>query len=238
VYQRKIPILLKYEKKDLLRMFGMGFLGIYIYYILLYGSFSLIPAGQANVMNYLWPIFVVIFSIPILKEKFNYKTILAISISFLGALITFTKGNLSAFTHEYASGYLLAILAAICYGLFSVLGKKFEYEKTSSMFVYYLSAVILIIPTTIVVSEFVVPKTLTTIIPLLLIGGLTSSIGFIFWFKALKLGHTHKTANLIYAVPFLAMIWTYLLNSEPFSISSIIGLILIATGIFVQLKNK
>jgi len=70
------------------------------------------------------------------------------------------------------------------------------------------------------------------------LGGIMNSIAFVFWFKALKLGHTHQTANLIYSVPFLAMIWTYFLNAEPFAISSVIGLLLIVTGIFIQLKNK
>jgi drug/metabolite transporter (DMT)-like permease len=65
-----------------------------------------------------------------------------------------------------------------------------------------------------------------------------NSIAFVFWFKALKLWNTHKIANLIYFVPFLAMIRTYFLNSEPFASSSIVGLILIMVWVFIQLKNK
>lgn len=238
LFQGKLKILISYTGKDYLKMFGMGFLGIFLYYIFLYGSFALAPAGQVNVVNYLWPVFIIIFSIPILKEKFNYKTILAIFVSFLGALIAFTKGNFSIFSNQYTVGYLLAALGAVCYGLFSVFGKKFEYDKFSSMLVYYISAAILIIPTALFFSGFVIPTSLTTIIAILVLGGIMNSIAFVFWFKALKLGHTHKTANLIYSVPFLAMVWTYFLNTEPFAISSIIGLILIVVGIFIQLRNK
>jgi drug/metabolite transporter (DMT)-like permease len=42
-------------------------------------------------MNYLWPVFIIIFSVLILKEKFNYKTVLAVILGFSGALIAFTK---------------------------------------------------------------------------------------------------------------------------------------------------
>ena len=238
LFTGKLNLLLRYTKKDYLKMFGMGTVGIFLYYILLYGSFAWASAGQANVVNYLWPIFIVIFSIPILKEKFNRYTVIAIAISFAGALIAFTKGNLSAFGNQYAFGYLLAGMGAVCYGLFSVLGKKFEYDKFSSMFVYYLSAAILIIPTTTAVSGVVLPKSWTAIAAIIALGGVINSIAFVFWFKALKIGNTHKTANVIYVVPFLAMVWTYMLNSEAFSIASIIGLALIITGIVIQLKNK
>jgi drug/metabolite transporter (DMT)-like permease len=103
---------------------------------------------------------------------------------------------------------------------------------------YYLFATILIIPTTLIFSEFIIPQSLTTIIAILLLGGVFNSIAFVFWFKALKVGHTHKTANAIYAVPFLVLVWTYFLNSEPIRFFSVIGLILIVAGIFIQLRNN
>lgn len=238
LFQRKLNYLKNYSKKDYLKMFGMGIIGIYLYYIFLYGSFAIAPAGQVNVINYLWPVFVVIFSIFLLKEKFNYKTILAILVSFFGALIIFTKGNLLIFDNQYMLGYLLAVIGAVCYGLFSVLGKKLEYEKFSSMLVYYISATILIIPTTIITSGILIPKSIITIISILVLGGIMNSIGFVFWFKAIKLGDTHKTANYIYIVPFLAMIWTYVLNSEQILLSSLVGLGLVIIGTLIQAFNK
>lgn len=238
LFQGKLHLLAQYTKRDYLIMFGMGFVGIFLYYVFLYGAFALAPAGQVNVVNYLWPVFIILFSIPILRERFNFKTILAIGVSFIGALIAFTQGNISAFSGEHATGYLLAAIGALCYGLFSVVGKKLEYEKFSSMLVYYIAASVLIIPTSLAISGFEIPKSLTTIIAILALGGIMNSIAFVFWFKALKIGHTHKTANLIYSVPFLAMIWTYFLNGEQFSIASVIGLALIVTGIFIQLTNR
>jgi len=238
LFQNKIGEIKKLKSVDYFKMFGMGLVGIFLYHILLFGGFAIAPAGQANVINYLWPVFIIIFSVPILKEKFNYKTILAVLISFTGALIVFTRGSLSNFNNEYALGYLLTALAAVCYGLFSVLGKKLQYEKYTSMLIYYVFATILIVPTTLIFSDFVVPQTIGAIVAILLLGGVFNSIAFVFWFKALKEGHTHKTANAVYAIPFLAMIWTYFLNAEPIEVFSVIGLVLIIVGIMIQLTNK
>jgi drug/metabolite transporter (DMT)-like permease len=237
-FQGKLSLLNTYTKEDYLKMFGMGFLGIFLYYVFFYQSFVLAPPGQVNVVNYLWPVFIIILSIPILKERYNFQTILAILVSFVGALVVFTRGDITSFSNEYTGGYLLAAIGALCYGLFSVLGKKLEYDKFSSMFVYYIAAVILIIPISIMVSGFALPTSIPTIIAILALGGVINPIAFVFWFKALKLGNTHNMANMIYAVPFLAMIWTYFLNKEPFSLAAIIGLVLIVGGIFIQLRNK
>jgi drug/metabolite transporter (DMT)-like permease len=238
LFQGKLNLLLKYSRQDYAKLFLMGFLGIFLYHLFLLGGFALAPAGQVNVMNYLWPIFVIIFSMPLLKEKLNTMTVISISISFVGALIAFTGGNLSGFSNAYSPGYFLAASGALCYGLFTVLSQKFGYDKFSSMLVCFISAAILIIPTTLFFSHFVIPQSLMTVVAVILLGGVVNSIAVVFWFKALESGDTHKMANLVYIVPFLAMIWTYLLNSEPFSIYSIIGLALIVTGILIQLRSK
>lgn len=238
LFQKKLSLFSQYKIKDYLIMFGMGFVGIFLYYVFLYGAFALSPAGQVNVVNYLWPVFIIIFSVPLLKEKLNIRTIIAILISFVGALFAFTQGNISIFSGEHTTGYLLAMIGALCYGLFSVLGKKLKYEKFSSMLVYYFSAMMLIVPTSLIVSGFEIPKSPITIISILVLGGVMNSVAFVFWFKALQIGNTHKMANLIYGVPFLAMVWTYFLNNEPFSMVSLIGLVLIVGGIFIQLTNK
>lgn len=226
----------EYRAWDYLRMFGMGFLGLYLYYILLYGSFSQVPAGQANMINYLWPVFVVIFSILILKEKASFKTFLAILLSFIGALIVFSRGDLASLQND-AHGYLLAFGAAVSYGLFSVVGKKLRYEKFTSMLVFYVSSLILITPTVFLFSKFALPQSLTTLLALIFLGGMANSLGFVFWFKALEKGRTHKIANMAYLTPFLATVWVYFLNNEVIPLISFFGLILIVGGILLQLKE-
>ena len=239
ILQKKQRHFAQYSPRDYAKMFCMGFLGLYLYYIFLYGSFSLAPAGQANIINYLWPIFVVIFSVILLKEKATWKTFLAILLSFAGAILVFSRGDFSSLQNEYTGGYLLAFGAAVCYGLFSVLGKKLQYEKFTSMLVFYVASLCLITPTMLAASKFAIPQSLSTWLALLFLGGLANSLGFVFWFKALEKGDTHKLANLIYINPFLSLLFVYLINGEAIPLVSILGLLLIVCGIFVQLRlNK
>ncbi|MFH0817516.1 MAG: DMT family transporter, partial [Candidatus Micrarchaeota archaeon] len=148
------------------------------------------------------------------------------------------RGDFSSFNNEHSFGYILAIGGAVCYGLFSVLGKKLHYEKFTSMLVYYVSSLILITPTVYFSSGFAIPAKMSTFLAILFMGGLASSLGFVFWFKALQAGHTHKIANAIYVTPFLALAWVSLLNNEVVPVISIFGLVLIAGGILIQTKNE
>ena len=54
----------------------------------------------------------------------------------------------------------------------------------------------------------------------------------------LEKGDTAKISNLAYITPFLSLIWTALILKESFNIYSILGLIVIVLGIFIQMKDK
>jgi drug/metabolite transporter (DMT)-like permease len=45
------------------------------------------PAQEAFIVNYTWPIWVVIFAVIILKEKINKRKIIAIILGFIGVYI-------------------------------------------------------------------------------------------------------------------------------------------------------
>lgn len=58
------------------------------------------------------------------------------------------------------------------------------------------------------------------------------------WLFALACGKTAKVSNLAYITPFLSLVWTALVLKESISVYSVVGLIVIVLGIFIQLKDK
>ncbi len=69
-----------YTKRDVGFMLFLGIAGIFPYTILLYLAFSLAPesAGVINIINYTWPLWVIILSVLILKEKLTFRKVLGI----------------------------------------------------------------------------------------------------------------------------------------------------------------
>ena len=67
-FSGKLALLKTYRLKDYLLMTGTGLLGIFLYYSFYYIGMSRMPASQAFIINYLWPIMTVLFACIILKE--------------------------------------------------------------------------------------------------------------------------------------------------------------------------
>ena len=237
IVQNKIKIIKKYSLNDYWNFAYMGFIGIFLYFVFLYGALMFAPAQEAFIVNYTWPIWVIIFSTLILKEKINIKKIIAILLSFLGVYFVVTKGDLFALSISNFKGNILALAGAVCYGLFSVLGKKHDYERFTSMLFYFTFTSIYVFIAMLIFSN--IPSITTTeFIGLTWLGIFTSALPHVFWFLALKHGDTAKMSNIIFLTPFVSLIFIFFLIGEKILFSSIIGLILIVAGIIIQSYKK
>ncbi len=238
LFQKKLHLLKQYSKKDYLKMMGLGTLGCFIYFILFFGAFMYASAQEVFIINYLWPIMVVMFAIIILKERLSPLKILGILLGFFGVYIVATQGNLLSFSFTNLKADVLAILGAVSYGLFSVLGKKYNYERFTSMLIYYITGFILITITVFFFSSF--PKlTFLQLIGIVWLGIFSNALPYVFWFKALEYGDTSRMANLIFLTPFLSLVYIYILLTEKILLASFIGLAAIVAGILVQsFRNK
>jgi len=237
VFSKKLHIIKQYKIKDYLKIVLTGFIGIFCYSFFLFTALFYLPAQEAFIINYLWPIMIVIFAIIILKEKLTIKKVIAMALSFIGIIIVVTKGNISSIDLSNPLGIALAISAAVCYGLFSVLVKKHKYDETVSMMLYHITGFLI---------AFVAVKSFSNIpdlnvfqtLGLAWLGGLTSGIGYVTWAIALKSGDTAKIANLAFITPFLSLIYIYVILGEKISIYSFVGLVIIVAGILIQSRNK
>lgn len=235
LFQKKLYIVKTLKLKDYLRFIFMGFVGIFLYTYLLYTALNYLPAQEALIINYLWPIMVVIFASLILKEKLNMKKIIAIVLSFIGIVIVVTKGNFSDINLN-PIGLLMALSGSIIYGLFSVLSKKYNYDNTISMLFYFLTALICSITATLLFYK--IPSiSVTELLGIAWTGIFTSAIAFTAWTLALKYGDTAKLSTIIFLTPFLSLVYIYFILGESISIYSVIGLMVIVIGIFIQNKK-
>ncbi len=217
-------------------MLFLGFLGAYLYYILLYAAFSLTTAQEGFILAYTWPILVLLLAFLILKERITLRKISAILLSFLGIIIVISRGNLESVQPTNFLGDILALSGAFVFALFSILGKKNNYERVIAAFMYFLIASLLSLITMLFFSTFSFP-TLTTLFWLLYNGILVNGVTYVWWFRALERVETHIVSTMLYLTPFISLLYISLFLSESIMLTSIIGLIAIILGIFLQMKK-
>jgi drug/metabolite transporter (DMT)-like permease len=131
-----------YSRKDYARMILLGLTGIFPYTSLYYLAFSLAPseAGSINIMNYLWPVWMLVLSSFILKEALNWRKVLGLLLSFCGVTLIVTGGLRLRLALESLPAYLAAGCGAFFWALFSVLSKRYAFEPLSSMLVFNVAA--------------------------------------------------------------------------------------------------
>lgn len=136
----KLKYLRGYSLQNFLIAIGLGFLGTFLYYLLLYFGYAHAKGLEVLAVQYTWPIFILIFSVFFLKEKLRARNIIAIIIGFVGVLIVLTKGNFSQIYLNNLTTSLVVLFAASIFGLFSVLSKKVNLEPVTATTLFFLSA--------------------------------------------------------------------------------------------------
>jgi drug/metabolite transporter (DMT)-like permease len=234
LFQGKIILLRKLKFKNVLHSAFIGFLNPFLYYFVLFKAYTLLMAQEAGTLNYVWPIVLVLLSIPILKQKIGLKSIIAIFVSFFGIIIISTQGRLLSLEFTNIYGVLLALGSALFWALFWLLNLKDKREEVSKLFLNFTFGFIYILITTFFVSDFSIPET-KGIIGSVYIGIFEMGITYILWLKALKYStNTAKVSNLVFLSPFIALIIIRLTVGEEILFSTFVGLFFIVSGIILQ----
>ena len=179
---------------------------------------------------------VILLAFPLLRERLTLKKLCSLFISFLGIVVIVTHGRLFTLSLTSLQGDMLALGGAAVFALFSVLGKKYRYDQVVSVFIYFVTALVFIIPTLFFLSSLKIPSWHIWLW-LLLNGLVVNGISYIFWLKALEYGDTSVISNALYVTPFLSLVSITLFLGEPILLSSRVGLIIIVVGIVLQSVN-
>ncbi len=204
-----------------------GFLNPFLYYLVLFKAYSLLPAQEALTLNYTWTITIVIFSILILKQKIDLKSIISLLISLCGVIIIATHGNISDIKFSSTLGVLLGVGSSIIWGLFwtlSVKDKRKESEKLSQNFMFGFFYILIYNAIFGNYSEIGFELLSSGAY----IGLFEMGITFILWHLALRYSSNSTIpANIILLSPFLSLFIISIVLGEKILISTWIGLVLI-----------
>jgi len=222
-------------KKDFLSSALMGFFSPFMYYLVLFKAYDLLEAQIAGVLNYTWPIVLVLLSVPLLKQKISFKSLLAISISFLGILLVSTRGHFETFRVLDPLGVSLAVGSAFFWALYWIFNMRDHREDSGKILLNLIFGFFYILLYFLFRGKAPVFPDVKGIIGSLYIGSFELSFTYVIWLKALNYSkNVVRVSNLIYLSPFLALFWIQEAVGEAIHPFTIAGLTLIVLGIILQ----
>ena len=200
----------------------------------MFKAYDLLPAQEAQAINYTWALMLAFLSVIFLKQKLTVKDIFAGIICYFGVLIISTKGEPFSLNFSNIDGVLLALLSTVLWSMYWIINTKQKADPIVGLFSNFLVSLPIIIIYFLLTQPLVMPD-IKGILAASYVGFFEMGITFLFWLKAMQsASSTAKIANLIFISPFLSLIFIYFIVGEQIFISTLIGLTVIILGLILQ----
>ena len=211
--------------------------GVTLLYIFQFTGIKYTSATNAALLINTNVLFIAIFSWIFLKEGISYKKLLGIILAFVGGAFVILNGSLSV--SPSIRGDALIILSAICWAIYSIVGKKLlkKYEPIVLTTYAFIIGTLLFIPFVYKDIESI-KITMKEWLIILYLALLCSVFAYIAWYDALAKIEATKVAIFLNLIPLFAMLLSYVILREKITFFILIGAILIIYGIYLTIGER
>lgn len=212
--------------------------GVALFNTLIYLAGRTTEAINLSLIAISSPIFIVIFSLIVFKEKINIRKITGISVTVTGILILLTRGDISVLLNiSFAAGDLWMLIAAMTFAVYSIMVKKRppELSRTSFLFSTFTAGLFFLLPFYILdlilypFPDFNAELTIS----ILYIGIFASVAAFFLWNRAIEIIDPSNAGLIYYTLPLFSTLWAILFLGETAGTVHLISMILILSGIII-----
>lgn len=175
---------------------GVG--GLFGYHALFFAALANAPAAEANLLNYMWPLLIVLLSAPLLGLRLTRRHAVGVVLGLCGCLLLLGQGT--EFSTGAALGYACAAGAALTWALYSVLARRMAGVPSAAVAGFCGGSAVLAALAHLAFETTVMPS-----VPVwgsvILLGVGPVGIAFVLWDVGMKLGDPRLLGTLAYATP-------------------------------------
>ena len=198
-----------------LRTLALGIYGLFAYHFLLFIALRHAPPVEANLVNYLWPLFIVVLAPVVLPGvALRVPHVVAALLGFGGAAIAIVGGR--ELSGTLAWGYIPAAAAAFIWATYSLMTKRVTAFPTTAIGLFGLVSGALSLLCHVLLEPSVTLQardwSLLAVLGLGPLGG-----AFYLWDKALKLGDARHIGILSYITPLASTALLIVVSGRSFS---------------------
>ena len=219
-----------------LRTLALGVYGLFAYHFLLFIALRHAPPVEANLVNYLWPLFIVVLSPVVLPGvALRLPHVLAALLGFGGAAIAIAGGR--ELSGTLAWGYLPALAAAFIWATYSLLTKRVAAFPTTAIGLFGLvSGVLSLLCHGVLEPAVTLQPRDWALLAVLGLGPLGAS--FFMWDKALKLGDARHIGILSYITTLASTALLMVVSGRPFSWSIGLATVMIISAAVMGMRAR
>jgi len=187
------------------RVWALGIYGLFGYHALYFLALKTAPAVEANLVNYLWPLLIVLFSALLPGERLRWFHVAGAALGLAGAAILTLGGGALALSWEFALGYGAALGCALVWSSFSVLSRRFGEVPSDSVGGFCAATAILGFAAHVLFETSIWPQGWQWA-AVVALGLGPAGLAFYLWDHGMKRGDIRALGALSYATPLLSTV--------------------------------
>src|ERR1700754_5024874 len=213
---------------------GVG--GLFGYHALYFLALRFAPPAEAGLLNYLWPLLIVLFSALLPGERLAAHHIVGAMLGLAGTVILFA-GNTGGFAPGQIPGLIAAFVAAFVWATYSVLSRRLKSVPTDAVAGFCAVTALLAAIVHAMVETTVWPDTPLQWAAIIALGVGPVGVAFYAWDIGMKRGDIRVLGAASYATPLLSTGFLIMAGFAKLSFAIAVAAVLIAGGGLIAAKD-
>ena len=204
-----------------------GIFGLFGFHALYFAALAWAPPAEANLINYLWPLLIVLFSATLPGMALSRWHLAGVASAAVGCGVLLGGG--SSLSAAALPGYLAAFGSAVIWAVYSVLARKLAAVPTGAVAGFCAVTALLAAASHLAFEVTVVPDT-TVLVTVLALGIGPVGAAFFLWDLGMKRGDPRLLGTLAYATPVVSTLLLYAGGYAELTPAVVVAAALVALG--------
>lgn len=214
---------------------GIG--GLFGFHTLYFTAIQNAPPVEANLINYMWPLLIVLFSGLLPGERLRAHHLAGVLLGFLGAGLLILSGSSSAAGSNPALGYAAALGSALVWALYSIASRRLQAVPTAAVAGFCLGTGLLSGLLHLAVERTAWPMGPVAWTAVALLAALPLGLAFFVWDIGMKRGNVQVLGAAAYAAPVLSTFVLIAAGYGAFTPAVGLATLLVASGAVLAAKD-
>jgi drug/metabolite transporter (DMT)-like permease len=218
----------RYRLTPLAWAVGVG--GLFGYHALYFLALRFAPPAEAGLINYLWPLLIVLFSAALPGERLAWHHIAGALLGLAGTVVLFAGRGASEASWAYLPGFFASFVAAFVWAGYSVMSRRLAAVPTDAVAGFCLATAVLALLFHLALETTAWPESGAQWLALAVLGAGPVGAAFYAWDIGMKRGDIRVLGAASYATPLLSTGILVLAGYAEASAALAVAAVLIACG--------
>ncbi|WP_417687390.1 DMT family transporter [Roseibium sp.] len=219
------------------KVWAFGTIGLFGFHFFYFTAIRNAPPVDANLINYTWPLLIVLFSALLPGERLRVHHVIGTVLGLSGAALLITGGEGLSLDTGASLGYAAAVASSLFWSSYSVLSRRLGDVPTEAVAGFCIMTALLSGLCHLLLEETVLPAAPTEWLSVVALGLFPVGLAFFTWDVGVKRGDIQVLGAAAYSAPLLSTLLLIAFGFGAFTLPVALACVAITLGAVIAAKD-